>query len=93
MENYEPGDTIRESLMTSDIISRNISQVPEVAMDLPEHGSTSLGLNAILCGLRTVFLKLLQIIIIVVRIAATLPMAVISLWMVHVPYKDFVVHL
>lgn len=59
MENYEPGDTIRENLMTSDIITRNISQVPEVEMDLPEHGLTSLELNAVLCGLRTVFLKLL----------------------------------
>jgi hypothetical protein len=59
MENYEPGDTIRENLMTSDTITRNISQVPEVEMDLPEHGLTSLELNAILCGLRTVFLQLL----------------------------------
>ena len=59
MENYGPGDTIRENLMTSDIITRDISQVPEVEMDLPEHGLTSLEINAILCGLGTVFLQLL----------------------------------
>ncbi|TKC41030.1 hypothetical protein EI555_006962, partial [Monodon monoceros] len=87
MQNHEPGDTIREKLTTCDIITRNVSQVPEEEMDLLEHGSTCLGLNATLCGLRTVFLKLFAT---WVRISARLPMAVISFWTVHVPYKDFV---
>ena len=44
LENYKSGDTIRENLMTSDIITRNISQVPKVEMDLPEHGEQVLEL-------------------------------------------------
>lgn len=59
-ENHEPDDTISLMIPTAfDIITRKINQLPEVEKDPPEHGSTYTGLNAALCGLVTVFNKLL----------------------------------
>lgn len=59
MENCEPDDTIRLMILTFEIITRKINQLPEVEKDPLEHGSTYIGLNVALCGLMTAFKKLL----------------------------------
>lgn len=57
MKNHEPAHTVKEN-QNFDIIPRKTNQLPEAEKDLPEYGSTYIGLNATLCGLIAVFFVL-----------------------------------
>ncbi|KAB0379342.1 hypothetical protein FD755_007126 [Muntiacus reevesi] len=89
MKNHEPdGTIIKENLI--DIIARKINQLPEAERNLPENGSTYIGLNAALCGLiaNSLFRRILHVS--QAHVAAGLRMAAIPFLTANVSYKGFV---
>uniref|UniRef100_A0A5F9D1Z0 Transmembrane protein 126A n=1 Tax=Oryctolagus cuniculus TaxID=9986 RepID=A0A5F9D1Z0_RABIT len=93
MQNYQKNTEENlhntKNLTILEIRTKKINQLPEPERNLLQHGSTYVGINAVLCGLIANSLSLRVLIVMYAHIGAGLPMAVIPLLTAHVAYKGF----